>query len=98
MLPFLFAAAILLGVPASETALWLALLGIAASLLPRLIGAFRFRQSLLGAILHPLGVCALLAIQWFAFFRARRNRPAAWRGRFYFQPNLNTTETYVPQN
>ena len=98
VLPFLVLAAILLGAPASSLALWLALLGIAASLLPRLIGVFRFRQSLLGAVLHPLGVCALLAIQWFAFFRARRNRPAAWRGRFYFQPNLNTTETYVPQN
>ena len=98
VIPFLALAAILLGLPASALALWLALLGIAVSLLSRLIGVFRFRQSLLGALLHPVGICALLAIQWFAFFRARRNRPAVWRGRSYFQPNLNTTDSYVSQN
>ena len=54
-----------------------------AAYLPRLIGVARFRQSLLGALLHPLGICVLVAIQWFAFFRARGKRPAVWKGRAY---------------
>ena len=98
VLPFLALALILAGAPASTRAFAFAILGVAAALLPRLISVSRFRQSLSGAALHPFGVCALLAIQWFAFFRSRRNRPALWRGRSYFQPDLNTTDTYVPQN
>jgi hypothetical protein len=43
----------------------------------------RFRQSLFGALLHPLGICALVAIQWFAFIRSLRQRPAVWKGRSY---------------
>jgi hypothetical protein len=31
----------------------------------------------------PLGICALLAIQWFGFVRSRRQRPALWNGRAY---------------
>jgi hypothetical protein len=61
----------------------LALIGTAAAFLPRLIAVARFRQSLLGALLHPLGVCALVAIQWFAFIRSLRQRPAVWKGRSY---------------
>ena len=98
VLPFLALAAILFLTPASSRALALSILGIVAALLPRFISAARFRQPLLGAILHPLGICALLAIQWFAFFRALRNRPAVWRGRSYFQPNLDSSDTYVHQN
>ncbi len=61
----------------------LALGAAAAAMLPRLIGVFRFRQSLLSALLHPLGICALVAIQWFAFLRWLRKRPAVWKGRSY---------------
>ena len=61
----------------------LALLATVAAFLPRLIGVVRFRQSLLGALLHPLGICALVAIQWFAFIRSLRKQPAVWKGRSY---------------
>ena len=61
----------------------LRIIGTAAAFLPRLIAVVRFRQSLLGALLHPLGICALVAIQWFAFFRSLRHRPAVWKGRAY---------------
>lgn len=61
----------------------LALIGTAAAFLPRLIAVARFRQSLFGALLHPLGICALVAIQWFAFIRSLRQRPAVWKGRSY---------------
>jgi hypothetical protein len=58
-------------------------LGVVAALLPRLLGMVRFRQPLLGALLHPLGVTMLVAIQWFAFFRSLGRRPATWKGRTY---------------
>ncbi len=61
----------------------LASLATLAAFFPRLIGVARFRQSLLGALLHPLGICALVAIQWFAFIRAQRHQPATWKGRAY---------------
>ncbi len=59
----------------------LALIGTVAAFLPRFIAAVHFRQSLLGAVLHPVGICALVAIQWFAFFRSLGERPALWKGR-----------------
>ncbi len=61
----------------------LAVIATAAAYLPRLIAVTRFRQSILGALLHPIGICALVAIQWFAFLRSLRKRPAIWKGRAY---------------
>jgi hypothetical protein len=61
----------------------LALIAATAAYLPRFIAVARFRQSLLGALLHPLGVGVLVAIQWFAFFRSLSHRPAIWKGRAY---------------
>ena len=45
--------------------------------------ALRFRQSWLGALLHPLGIALLLALQWSALVAELRGRPAVWRGRAY---------------
>lgn len=61
----------------------LALVGVIAVFLPRAVALARFRQPLLGALLHPVAICVLLAIQWLAFFRALRRRPALWKGRSY---------------
>ena len=62
--------------------------GIAAgaALAFRLVMAWRFRQSVPAALLHPLGILLVLAIQWTALVRARRGRPATWRGRSYGTP------------
>ena len=49
----------------------------------RLVLAARFRQPVLGALLHPVGVAALLVVQWAALLRAARGRPSTWRGRAY---------------
>lgn len=49
--------------------------------LPRFHAAWRFRQSWLGAILHPLGVLLLLAVQWYALARALLGKPPGWKGR-----------------
>lgn len=53
----------------------------AASYAPRLHAAWRLRQSWVGAILHPLGVATLLAIQWFSVLRSAVGRPVGWKGR-----------------
>ncbi len=49
----------------------------------RFVLAARFRQSEASALLHPLGILALLAVQWSALVRSLRGRPAMWRGRAY---------------
>lgn len=61
----------------------LAVIGTLAAFLPRIIGVMRYRQSPIGALFHPLGICVLVAIQWSAFFRSMLRRPAVWKGRAY---------------
>ena len=60
-----------------------AALALAASYGLRLLLAARFRQPWLAALLHPLGMLAVLVVQWSALARALRGRPATWRGRAY---------------
>ena len=58
-------------------------LAVIASYLPRLLAARRFEQPLLSALLHPLGIVMLLAIQWYALMKQILGRPVAWRARAY---------------
>lgn len=58
-------------------------------LLPRFVSIPRFKQSVFSALLHPLGVVALIGIQWHAFFRSLLGKPAEWRGRRYAVANVN---------
>jgi hypothetical protein len=53
------------------------------ALLPRVIAARRFGQPLLGVLLHPIAVVALLAIQWVGLVRWMRCDSVAWKGRAY---------------
>jgi hypothetical protein len=82
VLPFvLLPASVFITVPG-----WAAATSVAAAAcvyLNRLVLALRFRQSAVGALLHPLGIVALLALQWIALIDQRRGRPAVWRGRAY---------------
>lgn len=55
----------------------------ACAWLPRLIAARRFRQPVGGALLQPVGVTALLAIQWLALVRKILGHPMEWKGRAY---------------
>jgi hypothetical protein len=59
--------------------------------LPRLLAVRKFHQPIGGALLHPLGVVVLLAIQWFALIRQLAGKPSVWKGRSY-APNA-TPET-----
>ena len=62
---------------------WQAALACLLGFSTRLILARRFQQPIVSALLHPLGVAALLALQWAALLRAASGRPATWRGRAY---------------
>jgi Glycosyl transferase family 2 len=75
----------------------LAFIATLASFYPRFAGAKRFRQSWLGASLHPAGIMIFLAIQWHAFIRSATHRPSGWKGReypgqFVAQPSYEQTE------
>ncbi|WOI57742.1 glycosyltransferase family 2 protein [Palleronia sp. LCG004] len=48
----------------------------------RLATAIKVRQSLISVLLHPVGICIVLAIQWNALVGAGRGR-RSWRGRSY---------------
>jgi glycosyltransferase involved in cell wall biosynthesis len=49
----------------------------------RLYSSWRYRQSWLGAALHPFGVLVLLVLQWYAFFRKLLRIRATWKDRAY---------------
>jgi len=61
----------------------LIILGLAAlvSWLPRLLAQRRFRQSMLGVIMHPWSVLWFVSLQWTALLRQALRLKTAWRGR-----------------
>jgi hypothetical protein len=56
-------------------------LALAASYLPRMLAAVRFRQSWRGVVLHPVGVTVLLVLQWYALGRKLLGYRATWKER-----------------
>jgi hypothetical protein len=52
-------------------------------ILTRLLGAWRFRQSVVSALLQPVGITLFLAVQWSALVRSLGRWPTSWRGRSY---------------
>lgn len=82
VLPVLCALAILLNLLDPAPAAWLLPIFFLPMLI-RLIAAYRYRQSLFGAILHPLGVTLLVAVQWYALIRHHLGFRSQWKGRQY---------------
>jgi hypothetical protein len=62
---------------------WWAAAAVVLSYLPRGINVIRYRQSWLGAVLHPLGIAVLLMLQWVAMARKVIGKPATWKSREY---------------
>lgn len=60
-----------------------AVAAVFAAYLPRMIAAARFRQSWMSALLHPVGVAVMLALEWNALFRRMAGRKSAWKDRAY---------------
>ncbi len=71
------------GLPQPGPGLWIAGAAAALALGPRLLMAHRFQQPWTSALLHPLGICLLLGIQWYALAQHLRGRPRHWKGRSY---------------
>ena len=55
----------------------------ACTLAIRLAAALRFRHKMWAALLHPLAVLLLVAVQWDALLRRLFGRPSIWKGRAY---------------
>jgi glycosyl transferase family 2 len=83
VLPFCFAAWFLLHGGLSLAAWIYLLVAMAGGWLPRALAARRFRQDWRGAVLHPIGITFLLAIQWYAFARRMMGRTVSWKDRAY---------------
>jgi hypothetical protein len=58
-------------------------LAVVASYLPRLLAVKRFKQPIVSACLHPLGILLLLMVQWYALGKQVVGRPVSWRARSY---------------
>ncbi len=59
------------------------LVAVAAGYAPRLLALWRFRQSVFGAALHPIGVALLLVLQWQSLIRKLLRRQSTWKQRAY---------------
>lgn len=59
----------------------LALVAVTGAYLPRLLAVRRFRQDWRGAILHPVGILILVALQWVALLRKILGHEAVWKER-----------------
>jgi Glycosyl transferase family 2 len=76
LLPFAFAAG-------SRDMLILTMLACALPITARLLQALRCKEPLGAVPFHPLGVLALLALQWTALVRRQMGIRTEWRGRAY---------------
>lgn len=66
--------------PRNTALIWAA---AACTLLPRILASRRFRQPFWGALLHPIAILGLIAVQWISFVRHLSGKPALWKGRAY---------------
>ncbi len=69
--------------PAKTGILVCTIVAVLAAWLPRCLAAARFRQPLQSALLHPVGIVLLLAIQWYALARKLLGGTVSWRNRAY---------------
>lgn len=49
--------------------------------IPRVLAVFRFRQSMVGALLHPIAIATFICLQWIALIQKQLGVQVAWRGR-----------------
>jgi hypothetical protein len=84
VVPLLLALSLVVS-PASYSAAERALIyvSVAASFVPRILSVWKYRQSLLSALLHPLGVALLLVLEWNALIRKLAGQPVTWKERAY---------------
>ena len=61
----------------------LAAISLITAWLARWLGVHRFKQDWRGALLHPLGILLLIAVQWFALIRKLQGGRVTWKDRAY---------------
>ena len=86
VLPPVLAIVLIAGQPGdtlTRAAIAISLVATGLGFAVRFVSAWRYRQSWLGAALHPLGVAALLAVQWTSLFARLSGTKRAWKGRTY---------------
>ncbi|MEM7622422.1 MAG: glycosyltransferase family 2 protein [Planctomycetota bacterium] len=83
--PWVMLAWALLSEPARPGLAAACCVAIALQLAQRVVLSIRLRHSLVGALLHPLGVVLMTAIQWHSY-RQHRAGTRAWRGRVASSP------------
>lgn len=79
----------LLGVRPLDAAALLAAVATAVALVQRLLLARRFRQPVASALLHPLGVLLMTAVQWYSLVLATTGR-RSWKGRTGTSPAVGS--------
>jgi glycosyltransferase involved in cell wall biosynthesis len=83
IVPYLLAISLLAGHAVKpEVAVYIAV-AVAAAWFPRVLAARAFRQDWRGALLHPFGIAALLAIQWYSLTRKLTGGAVSWKSRAY---------------
>ena len=81
VLPYALPVFVLVNGEPTAHLLWPALGAFALALGPRHAAHGRFRTPAVGAVLHPVAMVLLLAVQWYAVWRAVIGRPVGWKGR-----------------
>ncbi len=84
VIPFALAGWLLLSHAHVRTGLLIcAVIASLAAWLPRVLASVRFCQPMQSALLHPVGIVLLLAIQWYALGRKLLGGTVSWRNRAY---------------
>jgi hypothetical protein len=83
IMPYLLLAAILLGRQVAPEVLVFVLVAVVGAWLPRVLAARIFKQDWRGAVLHPVGIAILLAIQWYSLMRKLTGGAVSWKRRAY---------------
>lgn len=83
VMPFAMAGWRWLGGGASVAVTVYVLVAIAGAWLPRVLAVVRYKQDWRGALLHPIGIVMLLAVQWYALGRKLMGGSVSWKERSY---------------
>lgn len=70
-------------IPHNPITISAAIVALIAAITTSLTIALAFRQGVTAALVRPLGILVLIAIQWHALIRHLAGHPVTWRGRAY---------------
>jgi len=83
IVPYLLAITLLTGRAVKPEVIVFVAVAVAAAWLPRILAARSFKQDWRGALLHPVGIAVLLAIQWYSLSRKLTGGAVSWKSRAY---------------